>query len=182
MTISIHKARDIVEQGGVIAYPTEAVYGLGCDPFNELALAKICRIKKRSKDKGFIVLINHYEQLPLFVENDKINSLMPVLKSKWPGPVTFLLPKHQALSKLLTGDSRKIAIRMSAHPVASALSDLKPIVSTSANISQYNPCLTIEDIRRTFPVGIDGIVAGRLGKALKPTSIIDIESNTVIRE
>ena len=172
MKVSIEQAIKILRQGGVIAYPTETTWGLGCDALNEIALLKLATIKQRSLNKGLIVLISNYEQLQQFSAPLSTEHLQ-VLKQKWPGAHTFICPAQPTLPKLLTGEHAGIAIRMSPHPVANALSQSLPITSSSANLSTQATLTTADEIINTFGALIDGVIDEPPG-GQAPSSITDL--------
>jgi L-threonylcarbamoyladenylate synthase len=171
---SIPEALDIIEQGGLIAYPTEAVFGLGCDPFNEKAVKRLLQLKTRSMSKGLILLINSYDQLWPLVDLTENHPLVKTLKQTWPGPLTYLLPKSEALPLFISGEHPTVAIRMSAHLISHALCERGPICSTSANLSGTAPLKTAKSVMEQFGDTIDGVVSGELGGEDKPTSIVDL--------
>lgn len=182
MTIlTIEQAKLALSQGKIIAYPTEGVYGLGCDPFNSNAVAKLLSLKNRPIEKGLILLISEYAQL-----DHLIMPLSPTTQDKlttyWPGPNTLLFYKHPDLPRHISGDHDKIAIRLSNHRVASALAQSHPIVSTSANISGQANLTNADEIIQQFGTSIAGVVAGALGNNKKPSSIIDLETGTYLRQ
>lgn len=172
MKVSIEQAIKILKQGGVLAYPTETTWGLGCDALNETALLKLTTLKQRSLNKGLIVLISNYEQLQQFSAPLSSEHLQ-ILKQKWPGPHTFICPAQPTLPKLLTGEHTGIAIRMSPHPVASALSQTLPLTSTSANLSTQATLTTADEIMSTFGSLIDGVIDEQPG-GQPPSSITDL--------
>lgn len=174
--------KKIITQGGIIAYPTEAVYGLGCDPFNEKAVAQLLKIKQRSSAKGFIVIVSCWEQMkPLVQPLDQ--ALLKKVCSTWPGPVTWLFPVQPAVPKWLCGKHERIAIRMTAHPIAKEICQFldMPIISTSANLAKQPPMTTAKQIKQCFADQIDHIVVGKLGHLTKPTIIRDVISGKTIR-
>jgi len=176
----IMEARHLINQGGIIAYPTEAVYGLGCDPFNQQAVKRILAIKQRPFSKGLIVLIADWSQLELLVSHIESDLLVKV-KETWPGAVTWVFPKAKTVHQYLSGEQDSIAIRMSAHPIARVLCADGPIVSTSANISGHNPAMDIAELMRQFPQGIDACLSGDLGGANQPSSIYDVLNGQRLR-
>lgn len=166
----------VFTEGGVIAYPTEAVFGLGCDPDNEIALQKILDLKQRPANKGLILVAADYAQLLPYV-ND---ALIPQERrfeifSRWPGPVTWLLPKSQTVSLLLSGDSDKIAVRVTAfEPLRSLCRQLgKPIVSTSANPAGQQPAMTAGQVEDYFSGTLDWIESGDVQGNAQPSQIFD---------
>lgn len=176
----INEVRTFLKQGKIIAYPTEAIYGLGCDPYNQQAVEKLLTLKQRPISKGFIVLIASWDQLfPLIAPVPE--DCLKRVRETWPGPVTWVFPKASLISPWLSGEHSGIAIRMSAHPIAHQLCLEGPVVSTSVNISGYPPARTIEEICTQFPTGIDAIVAGDLGGANQPSAIYDVLTGMRLR-
>ena len=176
------KAIQVLKNGGIIAYPTEAVFGLGCDPDNLDAVSRLLLIKKRPANKGLILIASDWEQLIPYLQ-----PLMPeqiaALMATWPGPVTWLIPARESISPLLKGDHTTLAVRITAHPIACALCQQfgKPIVSTSANYSDALPCRAANEVARIFKTDIDYIVQGKTGGLARPTEIRDLLSGTVWR-
>ncbi len=170
----VNQAINILQQGGIIAYPTEAVFGLGCDPFNEQAVKKLLTIKQRSVDKGLIILIPDITFLPHYTKNIT-DEILATLSGYWPGPYTFLLDANDNMPKWVTGNHRSIAIRVSQHPIASQLTIKyqQALISTSANISTEPPAKSYEEVETIFGDKIDLIIPGALGDLSKPTSIYD---------
>ncbi len=176
----VEEARALLKKGGVLAYPTEAVYGLGCDPFNQHAVEKIGILKHRSMSKGLILLIADWSQLmPLigFVTDAQLDSV----RATWPGPVTWVFPKSNLIPEWLSGQHDGIAIRMTAHPVSRALCTEGPVVSTSANISGNVPVVDLLHLQELFPQGVDAVLAGDLGGLSQPSSIFDVRSGIRLR-
>lgn len=174
MKSDITTACDIVRKGGIIAYPTEAVFGLGCDPDNEQALERIIQLKGRASHKGFIIIASDLNQLDRYIQTPSAELLERLIQD-WPGPVTWILQARHGLSDLLTGGRETVAARVSAHPTVRHLChELNmPLVSTSANISGQAECRTTKSVRETFGASIDGIVEGETGNLTDPTPIID---------
>lgn len=168
--------------GGIIAYPTEAVFGLGCDPHNEKAVARLLALKQRQWQKGLILIAANYAQLEPFLE-----PLTPTLKKRvfavWPGAVTWLLPAKSTVPHWLRGQSSQLAVRVTAHPQAAALCQHwgSALVSTSANLSNQPAAKTALKVRRIFAQSIDYIVPGLVGGRQRPSEIRDALTNTVLR-
>lgn len=179
MSISIKEARARIKQGEVIAYPTEAVYGLGCDPFNKAAVHQILALKQRPEAKGLILLIANYEQLwPLIATIPDEN--LEAVKKSWPGFVTWIFPKSDLVPSWVSGEHDGIAIRMSAHPVAHALCQDAPIISTSANIAGESPAKSITELQHSFFEALS-IVTGELGGNDQVSEIYDALSAVKLR-
>jgi L-threonylcarbamoyladenylate synthase len=168
--------------GGVIAYPTEGVWGLGCEPLNSHACARILMLKRRAAAKGFILIASEFAQVEALLAPVPRARLAPVLKT-WPGPVTWLLPAASWVPAHLTGGRSTLAIRVTAHPIAAALCGRYggPIVSTSANASGRAPARTALQVQRQFGVKVDYVLHGALGGLDKPTPIRDLASGARVR-
>ncbi|AHE66079.1 L-threonylcarbamoyladenylate synthase [Legionella oakridgensis] len=177
---NIEKAQELLSQGKIIAYPTEAVYGLGCDPFNQWAVERLLALKKRAVDKGLIVLIADWTQLSPLIDTVP-EALLSKVKKSWPGPVTWVFPKSKIVPDWLSGHRDTIAIRMSAHPIARQLCYSNPIISTSANVSGKSPARDVESLSLQFPQGIDAIIAGELGGESQPSAIFEVFSGKRLR-
>ncbi len=171
-----------IARGGVIAYPTEGVYGLGCDPRNLDAVDTLLSLKARSASKGLILLAASLDQLMPFIA-PLSQRLRRELDSTWPGPVTWLLPARQGVADVLTGARPTIAVRVTDHPVARALCEEAgtALVSTSANISGRAPALTAADVRLQFGDALDYVVSGELGGLNGPTEIRDGQTGAILR-
>jgi L-threonylcarbamoyladenylate synthase len=171
---AIEKAVQALKAGNVIAYPTEAVYGLGCDPFNEEATKKLFAMKKREPNKGLILVASSWAMIePLIVPIEPLTRLR--VEANWPGPITWVFPASHNAPTWITGSHKSIAIRMSAHPVVKALCEQfgKPIVSTSANVSGYPPIRDERTLAISFKEGISETVPGKLGAQTQPSKIFD---------
>lgn len=180
MLIDGKEAASLLKKGEVIAYPTEAVYGFGCDPSNDDAILKILKLKQRDPSKGMLIvgaILGHI--LPFVGELDP-DILNKVMKT-WPGPVTWILPTSMQLSGLLTGGRPTIAARVSAHQTVNEICNqyCKAIVSTSVNIQGEEPFKTAQEVMDAFP-NIP-VVAGEIGQEDKPTQIIDSITDKIIR-
>jgi L-threonylcarbamoyladenylate synthase len=176
--------KDILLNGGVIAYPTEAVYGLGCDPDNDIAIQKLLAIKQRPWQKGLILVASDFQQLLTYVDESQLTAeQLELAFSKWPGPFTFVMPIKAQVSKYLCGEFDSIAVRVSAHAGVQALCRAlnKPLVSTSANLAGEDPALTADEILADFDGKIDAIVLGELGEQGQPSTIIDARSGKILR-
>lgn len=171
-----------LHRGDVIAYPTEAVYGLGCDPFNDEAITKILQLKHRSIEKGFILVAASWEQIEPLVQPIEPATLYHVLET-WPGPITWVFPAKPTVPEWIRGKHNSIAVRISDHPIVNALCNAfgKPIISTSANIKDQPPIRDIRTLKMTFGDQIDIIVDGPIGNLKNPTTIKDAVTGEVIR-
>lgn len=177
----LRRAEDALAHGGVIACPTEAVWGLSCDPLNRAAVLRLLDLKQRDWRKGLILVAADFEQLPLFVELPS-NNAMKRATATWPGPATWIFPAAPDAPWWLTGDHDGIAVRVTAHPVLRALCRrLGPLVSTSANRSGRPPARSVTELRLQLGDDVDAIVPGPLGGLAKPTTIRDVQTGHILR-
>jgi L-threonylcarbamoyladenylate synthase len=183
--VSAHKLRTAARQlryGRVIAYPTEAVYGLGCDPTNINAVQSILDIKGRPAAKGLILIGADLEQLLPYIDLEGIRDLPRVLDT-WPGPVTWIIKARPSVSPWLRGTHNSIAVRVTAHPLAAQLAKTfgKPLVSTSANPNGLPPARSALKTRRYFCREKIFIIPGSLGGESNTTAIFDAQTNARLR-
>ena len=178
---SLATAVACLNAGGIVAYPTEAVYGLGCNPANEPGLKRLLEIKQRPMDKGFILIASDFSQLAPYCDEIEAGQWERVQKT-WPGPCTWLFPARQA-STLLNGGKDTIAVRVTANNTAAALCAAcdYPLVSTSANFSGQKPASNASEVARLFGEEIDYILDGETDKLARPTPILDARDQSVIR-
>ncbi len=171
----------MLERGGVIAYPTEAVLGLGCDPWDEEAVEKVLWLKRRPVHKGLIIVASDLAQLVRLVDFARVPGLDEVAAS-WPGPVTWLMPTYPDTPYWLSGRHDTLAVRISAHPVVRRLCHrVGPLVSTSANPSGCLPARTGRRARAYFGREVDCYVPGHVGGDPRPSVIRDALSGQVVR-
>ena len=155
--------------------------GLGCDPWDEDAVAEILRLKRRPADKGLIVAASNIDQLSELVDFSRIPALQEITTS-WPGPVTWLVPAQPFTPHWLTGRHDTLAVRVSAHPVVQQLcGSVGPLVSTSANPSGCRPARTQRRVRAYFGQDVDCYVPGNVGRDSRPSAIRDAVSGRVLR-
>jgi L-threonylcarbamoyladenylate synthase len=181
MLISPQAAAVALKAGKVITYPTEAVYGLGCDPFNQQAINQLLKLKQRDISKGLLIIAAKWSDVEYLVEKNRIShESMKRALATWPGPVTWLFPASLHVPTWIKGAHETIAIRITAHPTAHAICKLfgGGIVSTSANISNAHPARRRIDLDQTL-TGL--IVAGKVGHRTTPTPIFDIISGKLVR-
>lgn len=170
-----------LQAGSVVAYPTEAVFGLGCHPLHGPAVQRLLALKGRQLSKGVILIAADFDQLRPFV-GDITDDQLALLQASWPGPVTWVVPAAPHVPAWLTGGRQTLAVRVTDHPVASALCRAAgmPLVSTSANRSGRPPARTTLQVRLRCP-GVDLIVAGQTAGRAKPTAIRDLSTGKVLR-
>lgn len=179
--IHLRCAVHALQAGEVIAYPTEAVWGLGCDPFNERAVRRVFDLKQRSEAKGLIIIAADIAQIEPWL------GALPALRRRavratWPGPYTWIVPAPQA-PRWLRGEHATLAVRVSAHPGVQALCRAwgGPLVSTSANRSGHPPVSGPLALRGEFGEGLGYILPGQLGGDAKPSEIRDAVTGAVLR-
>ncbi len=182
MNFRLRLAAESVAAGGVIAYPTEAVWGLGCDPFQPDAIQRLLTLKRRSLSKGLILVAGDWQQLAWLLE-DLPADRQHTLQQSWPGPNTWLVPHRGRVPHWLSGEFATIALRVSAHPVVAALCSAVggPLVSTSANVTRAQAATEMFQVRRYFGSRLDTIMPGKLGGSRAPSTIRDLESGRLIR-
>lgn len=174
------KLRAYLKRGGVIAYPTESCFGLGCDPRHRAAVQKILRLKRRSWRKGLILVAASLGQVRRFIQ-PLTEAEQNTLRQHWPGPYTFLLPASAHAPKGVIGRHRTIAVRISAHPqVAWLTHKLGPLVSTSANVAGAKPLTRAAAVHSVFGNAVR-VLPGRVGKRKQPSVIIDLHSGARLR-
>ena len=179
LSIPLQKAARILNEGGVVAYPTEGVFGLGCVPLFEDAVQRILSIKQRDPSLGLILIAASSSQLaPYAVMPDE-----PGLAGSLAQPVTWVLPAKPATPSWIRGRHPGVAVRISAHPVAAALCDAagSALVSTSANVAGQPPARNSIVLRRRFGQLVDYVVPGDCGPARGASEIRDYASGTVLR-
>ncbi|OZI13753.1 L-threonylcarbamoyladenylate synthase type 1 TsaC [Sodalis-like symbiont of Philaenus spumarius] len=173
-----------LRQQQVIAYPTEAVFGLGCDPDSENVVHALLALKKRPWQKGLILVAAHYAQLKEYINDDALDAAARVrIFASRPCPVTWVIPARSTTPRWLTGQYVSLAVRVSAfEPVRRlCLAFDKPLVSTSANLTGQPPACSADEVRgqlgTAFPV-LGEAVEGRLN----PSEIRDALSGELIRQ
>ncbi len=173
--------RDFLNRGGVIAYPTESCFGLGCDPMNRDAVEKIFRLKGRGAAKGLILIAANRNQLRPYATRSSIEAAWN--RNRWPGPVTWVLPAAKNCPDWLTGGRGTVAVRITAHSGAAALCKQArmALVSTSANRSGHMPASTADECRTLFGSRIH-VLEGRIGARKRPSTLIDLASGKVLRK
>ena len=181
----IDQAVDILRAGGVIAYPTESVYGLGCDPKNLAAVKKILKIKHRKKEKGLILIASNFAQLKEYLAPIDKDIEEKVLSS-WNNSdraITWLIPANKDVSSYLKGQFDTLAVRVSHHPVVKELCDkfAGAIISTSANVALQEPARTAVKVKEVFKTNIDFILEGETDSNAQPSEIRDVLTDKIIR-
>jgi len=174
--VSDQRAVTAFLQGGILAYPTEAVFGIGCDPDDDAALERLLQLKQRSPDKGLILLASDFSQLLPYIDisqmtDDQRNTML----ARWPDGITQVLAKDSRISALLSGKFDSIAVRITSQPdvVALCRGVNRPIVSTSANLSGLPPAADWSSLDPELVSQLDYVIRGTTLGFDKPSTIID---------
>lgn len=179
---AIDQAARYLASGGIVAYPTEAVYGLGCDPDDARAVYRLLALKRRNPEHGLILIAAHMGQLePYLAPLDP--SVRERLEDSWPGPVTWVVPADRDAPAWLTGGRATIAVRVTAHRDSARLCarSTMPLVSTSANRSGCRPARSALQVRCAFGHRVDYILGGGVGALNRPTEIRNALDGRVLR-
>ncbi len=178
----LQQASHQLERGGLIAYPTEAVYGLGCDPVNEDAVMRLLSLKQRPIEKGLILIAANFEQLSSFLDYDE--KILAKVETSSSEVITWVIPAQSWVPKWLTGKHASLAIRVTAHPLSKALCEQFdcPIVSTSANPHHRQPARNALQVRSYFPKASKlTILNGKTGGNKNPSKIYDAVTGRCFR-
>ena len=167
---------------GVVACPTEAVWGLSCDPDSERAVGRILELKSRPVEKGLILVAASESQLG-FLLNELQADQRQRLSESWPGPNTWLVPHRNRVAPWVHGAFDTVAVRVSGHPVVQALCNAfgGPLVSTSANPAGAQPPRAGFQVMRYFGGALDGMLPGAVGRSNRPSQIRDLQTGNLIR-
>lgn len=184
-TLNIPSSVALLIRGGVLAYPTEAVWGLGCIPFDGEAVHRLLAIKRRPVEKGLIVVAADVTQLAPLVDWAALDAARrAAVEASWPGPNTWVVPAGAAVPAWVSGGRDSIAVRVSAHPGVAALCRRLggAIVSTSANLTGEPPAFTRDALSPALLALVDGVCEGETGGLAAPTAIRDARTGDVLRE
>lgn len=178
---SIRHAAHIIRHGGIIAYPTETVYGLGCDIYNAEAVEKINIIKQRPHNKQFILLAGNIDQIKQLIEiNDKEESIIENTTE----PTSWIIKASSLAPEWLTDKNNSLTIRISSDNLVKSLCHIlgHAIISTSANFSGKKPARTSLDLHKSFHDKVDKILLSNQKTFRKPSKIIRLCDNHIIRQ
>lgn len=174
-----------LRRGGVVAYPTEAVWGLGCDPLDQAATLRLLALKRREVGKGLILVAASEAQLAPYIELAALDAAQrEALRASWPGPHTWIVPATGAAPPWVTGVHAGIAVRVSAHPQVVALCEAfgGALVSTSANRAGEPAPRARAALDAAIVAGVDAVLAGETGGLDRATPIRDARSGAVLRD
>lgn len=179
---AIEDAAALLHAGGVLAHPTEGVYGLGCDPDNRVAFEKIFALKRRPPEQGVLLIAADFAQIEPWIADVPERALARA-RAAWPGAHTFIFPRSARVPEWVAGGHAGIALRITGHPPAAALCRAfgGPLVSTSANRHGHPPAMSVGDIRAIFGDEPDGVLDAPLGGLAHPTPITDAVTGAIIR-
>lgn len=181
LTVSARRLAAYLKRGGVVAYPTESCYGLGCDPDNARAVRRILELKRRPQHKGLILIASGYRQVARYIE-----PLTPdgqrKLQADGARAITYLMPAKPSCPRWLRGRHGTLAVRLTAHPAARQLcrSAGSALVSTSANLAGQRPAKTAAECRRLFGTRL-WVLPGRVGKRKRPSTICAWGDGRILR-
>ena len=177
-------AAAVLARGGVVAYPTEGVWGLGCDPFDRVAVQRVLDLKQRPVDKGVILIAGDPAQLDGIVDWTRLDRARgDAVFASWPGPNTWVVPARGDVPGWITGIHASVAVRVSAHPdvVALCAAFAGPLVSTSANLTGQPSAARFEQLDPHLLAQVDGVLAGETGGRAQPSTIRDAVTGAVLR-
>ena len=183
-TLDPTQAAAALRRGALLVYPTEAVWGLGCDPFDAAALQRLLALKQRPQAKGMILIGADLEQFATLIDLDVLPAARrDAVLATWPGPNTWTVPCTTRVPETLRGEHATLAMRVSAHPAVVALCRAfgGPLVSTSANLAGAPPARRRDELDPALFAGVAGILAGETGGLERPTPIRDALSGDVLR-
>ncbi|MBT3180926.1 MAG: threonylcarbamoyl-AMP synthase [Deltaproteobacteria bacterium] len=181
----IDRAVGYLKKGEVIAYPTETIYGLGADVLDRKAVKKIYDLKSRDYGLPIAILIADLKMLRM-VASEVSDRALNLVRKFWPGALTILFPASDAIPKGLVTNTGKVGVRISSHPIASAIVQTfgRPITTTSANLSGFPPSLSIKHVKKYFKDKLPCIVDGGECEPSRGSTVVDLsdESMRIIRE
>jgi L-threonylcarbamoyladenylate synthase len=179
----VREAARALRAGGVIAYPTETVYGLGCDPLDPHAIERILELKQRPQEKGLILIGADLAQLLPFIDV-RDQTLLNKLTQTTTRPTTWICPLRTNVPRWLCGKHHTLAVRITTNPIAQQLCQQfgSAIVSTSANPAGLKPARSMLAVRRYFGDQLDYVLNGTSDVSAQPSRIVDLISGNLIRQ
>lgn len=180
----LDEAAALLRGGGVLAYPTEAVFGLGCDPHDRAAFDRIFALKQRPPTQGVLLIASDFGQVERYIDRASVPAeVMAQVRSSWPGPNTWIFPRSAEVPDWVAGAHAGIALRVTAHEPAAALCRAYggALVSTSANPHGEPPARSAAAVEAYFGEVLEGLLDGPLGGLERPTVIRDALTGAIIR-
>ena len=185
LKIGLKKAADSILSGGVVAIPTESFYGLAVNATNTRAIQRLLDVKQRGRNQPILILIPSVEQLDQYVVLIP-EIARPLMDEFWPGGLTLIFEAKSNLPQELTAGTGKIGIRLSSHPVATALAQAvgSPITATSANISGQPASSSAKEVFKHLGQKVDLILDGGETAGSKGSTVLDVTMDppVVVRE
>lgn len=183
--VQLQKVIDALRAGAVVAYPTEAVWGLGCDPFDEAAVLHLLALKQRDVAKGLLLVAADVAQLKGLVDWNALPAeRRDGVLASWPGANTWVLPATPRVPRWITGAHHGVAVRVSAHPLVAALCRGfgRPLVSTSANATGQPPARSEAGLAPELRAAVGAVLPGATGGLERPTPIRDARTGVALRD
>lgn len=180
----VDAAAALLRAGGVLAYPTEAVFGLGCDPHDQRAFARLFELKQRPSSQGVLLIAANFAQVEPYIDLSAVPaSIMQQVQQSWPGPHTWVFPRATNVPTWICGSHSGVALRVTAHAPAAALCQAfgGALVSTSANRHDEPPARAATTVAAYFGDALDGLLDAPLGAQTSPTTIRDALSGALVR-
>ena len=177
-------AAALLRGGGVLAYPTEAVFGLGCDPHDRQAFERLFALKQRPPTQGVLLIGAEFAQVERYIDLSAVPAdVLAQVQASWPGPNTWIFPRSPAVPAWVAGAHAGIALRVTAHAPAAALCRAfgGALVSTSANPHGEPSARTAATVDAYFGAALDGLLDAPVGGQQRPTVIRDALSGAIIR-
>lgn len=182
--MNIQQILPYLQNQQVVAYPTEAVFGLGCNPFSQTAVEKLLALKQRPVEKGLILIAHDLALLLPFIAQEKLQRAdWQRLQQIYARPTTWVVPAHADTPRYLTGSFNSIAVRLCPHPAVKILCEQAgfALTSTSANLTGLPPCKTAHEVRQQFGENFPCLDLA-VGGANKPSEIRDLVTNQLFRQ
>ena len=180
----LEAAAALLHGGGVLAYPTEAVFGLGCDPYDRVAFERLFALKQRPSTQGVLLIAAGFGQIERYIDLAAVpGTVLQQVHASWPGPHTWIFPRSAVVPDWVAGSHSGIALRITAHAPAAALCRAYggALVSTSANPHGQPPARAADVVAQYFGDALDGLLDAPLGGQQSPTVIRDALSGAIIR-
>ena len=180
----IDAAAGLLRDGGVLGYPTEAVFGLGCDPRNLAAFERLFALKQRPPTQGVLLIAADFAQVECYIDRAAVPpAVLAQVQASWPGPHTWILPRAADIPDWIAGAHAGIALRVTAHAPAAALCRAYggALVSTSANPHGSAPARFADEAAAYFGDALDGLLDAPVGRQPRPTTIRDALTGAIVR-